>query len=127
LEERLSKEDILELYLNVVEFGPGVYGIRNAATHYFNSHPGELSLAQALYLGSVLPNPKANHFQEDGALRPRWAQHLQHLMRIARKIKRISDDELEAGLAERLMFGQAHPSSDSDFLFGAPLYELSDG
>jgi hypothetical protein len=127
LEERLSKEDILELYLNVVEFGPGVYGIRNAATHYFNSHPGELSLAQALYLGSVLPNPKATHFQEDGALRPRWAQHLQHLMRIAHKIKRISDDELEAGLAERLTFGQAHPSSDSDFLFGAPLYELSDG
>jgi hypothetical protein len=127
LEERLSKEDILELYLNVVEFGPGVYGIRNAATHYFKSHPGELSLAQALYLGSVLPNPKANHFQEDGALRPRWAQHLQHLMRIARKIKRISDDELEAGLAERLVFGQAHPSADSDFLFGAPLYELSDG
>lgn len=127
LEERLSKEDILELYLNVVEFGPGVYGIRNAASHYFNSHPGELSLAQALYLGSILPSPKANHFQEDGTLRPGWAEHLQYLMRIARKINRISDDELEAGLSERIVFGQAHQTTDSDFLFGAPLFELNDG
>jgi hypothetical protein len=127
LEERLSKEDILELYLNVVEFGPGVYGIRNAASHYFSSHPGELSLAQALYLGSVLPSPKANHFQEDGALRAGWAEHLHYLMRIAHKIRRISDDELEAGLAEQIVFGQAHPNSDSDFLFGTPLYELNDG
>jgi membrane peptidoglycan carboxypeptidase len=127
LEERLSKEDILELYLNVVEFGPGVYGIRNAASHYFSSHPGELSLAQALYLGSVLPSPKANHFQEDGALRAGWAEHLQYLMRIAHKIRRISDDELEAGLSEQIVFGQAHPNSDSDFLFGTPLYELNDG
>jgi hypothetical protein len=127
LEERLSKEDILELYLNVVEFGPGIYGIRNAASHYFNSHPGELSLAQALYFGSILPSPKANHFQEDGSLRPGWAEHLQYLMRIARKINRISDDELEAGLSERIVFGQAHQNTDSDFLFGAPLFELNDG
>jgi hypothetical protein len=48
-------------------------------------------------------------------------------MRIARKINRISDDELEAGLSERIVFGQAHQNTDSDFLFGAPLFELNDG
>ena len=48
-------------------------------------------------------------------------------MRIAHKIKRISDDELEAGLGEQLVFGKAHPSSDGDFLFGTPLFGLSDG
>lgn len=127
LEERLSKEDILELYLNVVEFGPGIYGIRSAAAHYFNSHPGELSLAQALYLASVLPSPKANHFEPGGALRAHWAEHLRYLMRIAHKINRISDDELEAGLSERLVFGQARERSESDFLFDTPLFELSDG
>jgi hypothetical protein len=127
LEERLSKEDILELYLNVVEFGPGIYGIRDAAKHYFNSHPGELSLAQALFFASVLRSPKANHFQEDGALRESWTEHLQYLMRIAHKIKRISDDELEAGLGERIVFGQAHANTESDFLFGTPLFELNDG
>jgi Transglycosylase len=127
LEERLSKEDILELYLNVVEFGPGIYGIRNAAMHYFNSHPGELSLAQAMFLASILPNPKANHFQADGALKPAWTKHLQYLMRVARKINRIGDDELEAGTNEHLMFGQAHPDASSDFLFGAPIYDVNDG
>jgi membrane peptidoglycan carboxypeptidase len=127
LEERLSKEDILELYLNVVEFGPGIYGIRNAALHYFNSHPGELSLAQAMFLASILPNPKANHFQADGALKPAWAKHLQYLMRVARKINRIGDDELEAGMNEQLMLGQAHPDTNSDFLFGTPIYDVNDG
>lgn len=127
LEERLSKEDILELYLNVVEFGPGIYGIRAAAQHYFNSHPGELSLAQAMYLTSILPNPKAKHFAPDGTLKPRWAKHLGYLMRVAHKIKRIGDDELEAGSNEKLVFGQAHPNTNSDFLFGAPLYDVSGG
>jgi hypothetical protein len=127
LEERLSKEDILELYLNVVEFAPGVYGIRNAAMHYFNSHPGELSLAQAMFLASILPNPKVNHFQADGALKPRWVKHLQYIMRVAHKIHRISDEELEAGTNEQLMFGRAHTDASSDFLFGTPLYDVNDG
>jgi hypothetical protein len=116
LEERLSKQDILELYLNVVEFGPGIYGIRDAAMHYFNAHPGELSLGQALYLGSVLPAPKKNHFQPDGALRKSWADHLQLLMRVAHKIHRIGDEELAAGLNEHLVLGQAHPVPDAGFL-----------
>jgi membrane peptidoglycan carboxypeptidase len=127
LEERLSKEDILELYLNVVEFGPNIYGIRNAAMHYFNSHPGELSLPQAMFLASILPNPKVNHFQPDGQLKPRWARHLQYLMRVAHKINRVGDDELEAGVNEQLVFGQAHPEASSDFLFGAPLYNVDGG
>jgi membrane peptidoglycan carboxypeptidase len=127
LEERLNKQEIMELYLNVVEFAPGVYGIRNAARHYFNAHPGELSLGQALFLGSILPSPKANHFGPDKALRPRWAQHLQYLMRIAHKIKRITDEELAAGLNERIIFGEPHPTTDSDFLFGTPLYQVEGG
>lgn len=127
LEERLSKQDILELYLNVVEFGPGIYGIREAAEYYFDSHPGELSLAQALFFGSILPRPKAEHFEEGGALDERWTKHLRYLMRIAHKIHRISDDELEAGLSEQLHFGQPHVEPEIDFLFGAPLFELSDG
>lgn len=127
LEERLSKEDILELYLNVVEFGPDIYGIRNASMHYFNSHPGELSLAQAMFLASILPNPKAKHFQADGTLKPRWAKHLQYLLRVAHKIHRIGDEELEAGMKEQLVFGQATPNVSSDFLFGTPIYDLNGG
>lgn len=122
LEERLNKEDILELYFNVVEFGPGVYGIRQASQHYFNSHPGELSLAQALFFGSILPNPKATHFEEDGALNKRWGEHLQYLMRVAHRREHISEEELTAGSLEKLRFGQRHQPVESDFLFGSSLF-----
>ncbi|HVZ34693.1 MAG TPA: biosynthetic peptidoglycan transglycosylase, partial [Polyangiaceae bacterium] len=113
LEESLSKQEILELYLNVVEFGPGIYGIKDAAAHYFNTVPAQLSLAQAFYLGSILPNPKKNHFQKDGMLRQRWADKLQYLMRVAHKIHRISDEELAAGQNEQLSLGSANPSGSA--------------
>ncbi len=124
LEERLNKEDILELYLNVVEFGPGVYGIRQASQHYFSSHPGELSLGQALFFGSLLPSPKVERFEEDGTLKPRYAEHLHFLMRVAHKIKRITDDELEAGTREELRFGHPHEAPEADFLFGTSLFDV---
>jgi monofunctional biosynthetic peptidoglycan transglycosylase len=112
LEERMSKQDILELYLNVVEFGPGIYGIRQAAQHYFSAHPSELSLGQALFLASLLPSPKQNHFAADGTLRKNRATHLRALMRIAHKIHRITDEELEDGLKEELLLGQPSPAID---------------
>ena len=46
LEQSLTKEQILELYLNVIEFAPGVYGIGPAADHYFHTLP-ERSIARA--------------------------------------------------------------------------------
>ncbi|HEX7669820.1 MAG TPA: biosynthetic peptidoglycan transglycosylase, partial [Polyangiaceae bacterium] len=105
LEQTLGKAGILELYLNVVELAPGIYGIGPAAWHYFHTTPKELSLAQSLYLVSLLPNPKAHHFEKDGTLRPNWAEYLRHLMGIAHKIHRITDAELAAGLAETVQFG----------------------
>jgi hypothetical protein len=69
-----------------------------------------------MYFGSILPSPKAKHFQADGTLKRRWADHLQALMRIAHKIKRIGDEELAAGLAEQLKFGQSQVTPDGEFL-----------
>jgi monofunctional biosynthetic peptidoglycan transglycosylase len=107
LEQSLKKEEILELYLNIVEFGPGIYGIGPAAAHYFRSRPRDLSLGQALYLASILPNPKVHHFGEGGLLRPGWADYLRKLMKIAHKIHRIDDRELEIGLEETVQLGVA--------------------
>lgn len=123
LEQELSKQQILELYLNVIEFGPGIYGIGPAAQHYFDSVPAELTLGQAMYLGSILPRPQVSHFQPDGQLRPRWAAYLRQLMSIAHKRKLIDDEELEAGLKEELRFGEASTGS----FFGAPAPAPDDG
>lgn len=59
LEQSLGKDGILELYLNVVEFGPGIYGIGPAARFYFNREPAELTPLQSIYLATLLPNPGA--------------------------------------------------------------------
>ncbi len=57
LEDALGKERILELYLNVVEWGDGVFGAEAAARHWFGRSARQLSPAQAARLASALPNP----------------------------------------------------------------------
>ena len=54
----LSKDRILDLYLNVAEWGPRVFGAEAAARYYFNKHASELTSKEAAYLASLLPNPK---------------------------------------------------------------------
>jgi monofunctional biosynthetic peptidoglycan transglycosylase len=54
----LSKKRILEIYLNVIEFGPHIYGITKAARHYFKKHPSELSPRESAFLAMLLPSPK---------------------------------------------------------------------
>lgn len=52
-----SKDRILEVYLNVIEFGNGIYGVQAASQHYFHKDAKNLSLDQAAALAAVLPNP----------------------------------------------------------------------
>ena len=58
LEAVLDKERILELYLNVIEFGSGVFGAEAAAQRYFNVHASELTSEQAARLAAMAPNPR---------------------------------------------------------------------
>lgn len=57
LESALDKNSILELYLNVVEFGPGIYGVGPASRYFFGVEPRELTILQAAYLATLLPAP----------------------------------------------------------------------
>lgn len=57
LETALPKERILEIYLNIAQFGTGVYGVEAAARHFFHEHAGNLSREQSALLAVVLPNP----------------------------------------------------------------------
>jgi monofunctional biosynthetic peptidoglycan transglycosylase len=54
----LPKERILELYLNVAEWGPNVYGAEAASRHYFKKPAINLTISEAAFLASILPNPK---------------------------------------------------------------------
>ena len=61
LERSLSKKRILELYLNCVEFGPGIFGAEAAAMHYFHKHASELKPEEAARLAAALPMPSRRH------------------------------------------------------------------
>ena len=61
LEKHLAKRRILDLYLNVVEFGPGVYGAEAAARRYFAKPAAALSSAEAAALAGGLPKPSSWH------------------------------------------------------------------
>ena len=63
LEIFLGKKRILELYLNIAEWGDGLYGIKNASQFYFNVDPMSLSSYQSAKLASMLTNPKK--YQKD--------------------------------------------------------------
>ncbi|HYP27778.1 MAG TPA: monofunctional biosynthetic peptidoglycan transglycosylase [Blastocatellia bacterium] len=58
MEHILSKRRILELYLNVIEWGDGIYGAEAAAQHYFNTSASSLSPEQAAFLSAIIPNPR---------------------------------------------------------------------
>ena len=58
VEKAFSKDVILEKYVNVVEFGKGLYGINNASYHYFEKPAMELNVLESAFLVYLLPNPK---------------------------------------------------------------------
>jgi monofunctional biosynthetic peptidoglycan transglycosylase len=57
MEREVSKSRILETYLNIAEWGEGIYGIGAAARHYFGKAPSELTAREGAYLAMLLPSP----------------------------------------------------------------------
>lgn len=68
----MTKNRMLEVYLNIIEWGKGIYGISEASHYYFGKSPSELTLGESIYLASIVPYPKGGlyAFQPDGTLRP---------------------------------------------------------
>ena len=58
LEKALSKKEILEKYLNVVQFGKDLYGVKKASQFYFNKTPAQLTIVESAFLAFLLPSPE---------------------------------------------------------------------
>jgi monofunctional biosynthetic peptidoglycan transglycosylase len=83
IEATWSKRRILEVYLNVAEFGPGVYGVEAAALRYFGKTAESLDATQAARLAAVLPSPKRLRADAPSAyLRERQAWILDQMTRL---------------------------------------------
>jgi len=66
-----SKDRMFEVYLNVIEWGPGVYGVGEASRYYFNKHANQLTLGESIFLAMIIPRPKYFywHFDDAGKLK----------------------------------------------------------
>jgi hypothetical protein len=76
MERTLGKERILELYLNTVDWGPGICGARAAARTYFRKRPDQLTPLQAAWLAGILRAPHAAHHAQFLGARPETARAL---------------------------------------------------
>ena len=67
----VSKERMLEVYFNIIEWGPDVYGIGEASRFYFQKTPAELDLNECLYLARIIPSPRKfmYQFNDEGNLK----------------------------------------------------------
>lgn len=65
-----TKEKMYEVYLNLIEWGPGIYGISEASDYYFQKKPSQLSVSESIFLASIIPKPRwfKSSFDENGKL-----------------------------------------------------------
>lgn len=66
-----SKDRMFEVYLNIIEWGPMVYGIKEASRFYFSKRPSALTLAESIFLAGIIPSPKKFMYYVDSEGRPR--------------------------------------------------------
>jgi hypothetical protein len=105
LETVLDKERIMEIYLNAIEYGPGVYGIGPASRMYFGKHPRDLNPVESAFFSSILPNPKKRYLQFcDGQL-TRWTSgKIARILGLMHKRARLTDDEYMLATQTPLVF-----------------------
>jgi Transglycosylase len=103
LESSLPKSRILEIYVNVIEWGPDVYGLRPAARRYFAVEPRELTPKQMAFLVALIPGPvKYQRSFADGTLSAGFRALVDTLLVKMRSIDVLTEDEYETARAEEL-------------------------
>lgn len=99
-----SKERMFEVYLNIVEWGPSVYGAAEASHFYFAKDPSRLTLAECIFLASIIPKPKHVRYCFDGlALKPSYEEFFRVIL--DRLVERglISSEEAEGVTPEAVV------------------------
>lgn len=105
LERWLSKNRIIELYANIVELGPGVFGFNSAALYYFDRPFSGLSLRETAFLVSILPGPRIYHrYGAEGELPAHWDSYVERLISICGNRGWISEDLVAEALGDTLVF-----------------------
>ncbi len=112
LEQWLDKRTILEYYLNVVEWGPNIYGAEAAAHYYFGKSAAQINLAEGTLLAAILPNPNYyNPFKNfKGARRKQ-----RRVLKLMRDAHLISAEEMQQIIDDPLYLRGTKPESKNSF------------
>jgi hypothetical protein len=112
LDASLGRRRVLEIYVNVIEWGPGVYGLRPAARHYFGHEPSELTTKQMVFLVSMIPGPvKYQRSIVDGVSSPFLEGLMATLLAKLASVGALTPDEYAAALAAPLGLVASQPPS----------------
>ncbi len=105
LEAYLSKNRMLEIYANIVEMGPDVFGFGEAAQYYFSRDFQDLSTRQVAYLVSILPGPRLYHrFYRNSSVPYYWESYLDRLINISENRGWIDPDSASSARADSIVF-----------------------
>jgi hypothetical protein len=106
LESALGKNRILEIYLNIIEWGPDLRGLRPAARRYFDCEPRELTPAQMAFLVEIIPGPiKYQSSFAHGMPGPGLRLLIDELLAKLRSVSAISEEEYRRALSEAIVVG----------------------
>ncbi|MHA6247242.1 biosynthetic peptidoglycan transglycosylase [Pontibacter sp. CAU 1760] len=105
----VSKSRMFEVYLNIIEWGPDVYGAKDASRFYFGKQPSELNLAEAIFLTSIIPSPKRyrSSFDSYGNLRSHKGYYYRLIGGIMRRRGLITEEEYENLYPNVRLYGRA--------------------
>ena len=105
LEATVPKARLLEIYLNLVEWGPGVFGIGAAAQHWFGKDARALSAKEAAFLASIIPNPIRYHgMRARGSPSDAWEQRVEDILLKMTEQGALTDEDLLRALSEPIVF-----------------------
>jgi hypothetical protein len=110
LESALGKNRILEIYLNIIEWGPDLRGLRPAARHYFGREPRELTPAEMAFLVAIIPGPiKYQSSFAHGAPGPGLRSLIDELLAKLRSVDAIGEEEYRHALDEPIVVAGGRP------------------
>ena len=104
-----GKERMLEVYFNIIEWGPNVYGIGEASRYYFDKSPSALTLDECVFLASIIPSPKSFmwRFNGEGDLKSYALKHDNYIKNIMLRRGLISAEDTIAQQGHVNIIGRA--------------------
>jgi membrane peptidoglycan carboxypeptidase len=115
VETALGKDRIFEIYLNSIEYGPGLYGIGPAARQYFGESAHDITPRQAAFFSSILPAPKQRYYQYCKGELARWtAGKLDRILKIMLERHRLSQDDYDKAMQTPLAFIKDGSETDDE-------------